>query len=87
MQIKSQKKQNEIHLATAMTTVMPLVLVQLRLKFPDFILNKDHAVALPTIQWGELRQNAWKPYGNLSKTLCPTLKSWNEDICFSQTQT
>ena len=60
--------------AIAMTTVMPLVLFQLRVKFPDFILNKDHA--LPTIQWGELRQNAWKPCGNLSKTLCPTLKSW-----------
>ena len=26
----------------AMTTVMPLVLFKLRLKFPDFILNKDH---------------------------------------------
>ena len=40
-----------------MTTVIPPVLFQLRLKFPDFILNKDHP--LPTIKCGELRQ-----YGN-----------------------
>ena len=43
----SQKKQNATHGAVAMTTVMLLVLFQLRLKFPDFILNKDHP--LPTI--------------------------------------
>ena len=35
----SQKKQNATHGAVDMTTVTPLVLFQLRLKFPDFILN------------------------------------------------
>ena len=40
-----------------MTTVMLLVQFQLRLKFPDFILNKDHP--LPTTYWQALRQ-----YGN-----------------------
>ena len=47
------KKQNDTRRFVAMTTVMPLVL-KLRLKFPDFILNKDHP--LVTYQWGEVKQ-------------------------------
>ena len=38
----SQKNKNDANCAIAMTTVMLLFLFQLRLKFPDFILNKDH---------------------------------------------
>ena len=39
------KKQNDTCCVLAMKTAMPLVLFQLRLNFPDFILNKDHPFA------------------------------------------
>ena len=43
----AKKKENETRRAFPMTTVMPLILFSLRLKFPGSILNKDHP--LPTI--------------------------------------
>ena len=42
----SQNKQNDTCHIVAMTTVLPLVLLLLRLKFPDVILNKDHSNAI-----------------------------------------
>ena len=68
----SQKKQNDTNCAIAMTTVMLLFLFQFRLKFPDFILNKDH----PLVQCNNLMgrvKTIWEPCVS-SKTLCPTLK-------------
>ena len=54
----SKKKQIDNCRAVAMTTLVPLVLSSLRIKFPDSIrLRKDHP--LTTIKWGELRE-----YGN-----------------------
>ena len=67
-----QNKQNDANCAIAMTTVMLLFLFQLRLKFPDFILNKDH----PLVQCNNLMgrvKTIWEPCVS-SKTLCPTLK-------------
>ena len=50
----SLKKQNDTLKAVTLTTVLPLVLSQKKLKFPVFVLNLHH---LPQpIRWLELRQ-------------------------------
>ena len=43
LNLAPEMKQSDTRCAVAMTTVMPLVLFELRLKFPDFILNKDQS--------------------------------------------
>ena len=45
--VHHKRNKNDSCHAVAMTTVMPLALFSLKLKFPDFILHKDHP--LPTV--------------------------------------